>query len=707
MYIHNIYIELGGQQPEWVEDQIISVHEECGIMTFPGSKACLTDQGSWAARYNSTRTSGRKVALHTPLVYASFTLILMMKLYFLRSCLVTITLALLLSGCATPVGVKVVDSQEAYRIQTESALATGNLSEPSKKLLRRHGLLDQFEKQPTQVIAQLHRGLKSQGDEDRLFALAELAFLQAERAGDRAYFLASAVYAWALLFPEDGTGVQIQPSDPRLRLAYDFYNQALAHGLGQGAGGELRLQPGRYPLPFGTLEISLNPSGLIWGGYRLEHFVPTTSLEVRGFRNRYKTPGLGAPVAASLARGPALANIPGAKRIGPRTKVPVTVLLRLDRARASLASGRLKGRLELFTKDETPTVTVDGRELPLESDPTAALAYQLEGNPLYSAELIGLLRGGLFQGQLPKDRSQDGLFMVRPYRAGKIPIVLVHGTASSPLRWAELINELQGDPEINAHYQIWVFTYDSGNPLIYSAGRLRQALTDTVQELDPQSQDPALRRMVVIGHSQGGLLTKLTAIDSGTRFWNLASDKPFESLKLSPESRDLLRQSFFFTPLPFVERVIFVATPHRGALMASGRIGAIGAWLITLPVGVVSRFAQAATLTGDEKLVTMLRRPPTAIDSMNPEKPGIKVLASIPVSPRIPAHSIIAVEGGAARKPEGDDGVVAYRSAHIDKAASELIVNSAHSCQGQPETIEEIRRILNLHAATPASVLRP
>jgi pimeloyl-ACP methyl ester carboxylesterase len=349
---------------------------------------------------------------------------------------------------------------------------------------------------------------------------------------------------------------------------------------------------------------------------------------------------------------------------------------------------------------------VDGQELPLESDPTAALAYQLEGNPLYAAELFGLLRGGLFRGQLPRDRAQDGLFLMHPYRPGKIPLVLVHGTASSPLRWAELINELQGDPEIDARYQIWLFTYDSGNPIPYSAGRLRQALTDTLKELDPKSQDPALRRMVVLGHSQGGLLTKLTAIDSGDRIWKLVSDKPFETMQLTPESRDLLRQSLFFKPLPFVERVIFLATPQHGALMASGRIGAIGAWLVSLPVGVLTRFAQAATLSGDEKLMTKLRRPPTAIDNMNPENPGLQVLASIPVTPRIPAHSIIAVEGNGP-KEEGDDGVVAYRSAHIPEAVSEKVVRSGHSCQGQPETIEEVRRILNLHAATPAPAARP
>jgi hypothetical protein len=215
-----------------------------------------------------------------------------------------------------------------------------------------------------------------------------------------------------------------------------------------------------------------------------------------------------------------------------------------------------------------------------------------------------------------------------------------------------------------------------------------------------------LRRMVVIGHSQGGLLTKMTAIDSGQRFWNLVSDKPFETLKLPPESRDFLQQSLFFTPLSFVERVIFVATPHHGALMAAGRIGAIGAWLVSLPVGVLNRFAQAATLSGDEKLMSKLRRPPTAIDNMNPENPGVQLLASIPVTPRIPAHSIIAVEGDGP-KEQGDDGVVAYRSAHIDEAVSEKVVRSSHSCQGQPETIEEIRRILNLHAATPASSPHP
>ena len=456
----------------------------------------------------------------------------------------------------------------------------------------------------------------------------------------------------------------------------------------------------RVKLPFGTLQVTLDESGLSWGGYWLEHLIPTTTLDIRGLRNRYRSPGLGASLAASLATGQASAKVVGSERLGPRTKVPVTALLRFEQARASLASGQVRGRLELYAADQASTVTVDGREQPLESDPTAALAYQLEGSPLYAMEIAGFLRGGIFGGQIPRDRARDGLFTFHPYRPGKIPVVLVHGTASSPARWAELINELEGDPRIRKRFQIWIFLYDTGNPIGYSAGRLRAALTATVQEFDPEGKDSALRRMVVIGHSQGGLLTKLTAIDSGTRFWDRISSKPFDAVKLSSETRDLLRQSAFFTPLPFVGRVVFVSTPHHGALLATGRLGAIATWLVTLPVAVFGELAQAATTIGDEKLVAVLRKPPTAVDNMSPQNPALQILESIPVPSRIPAHSIIAVEGDGP-KEEGDDGVVAYRSAHIDEAVSERVVRWDHSCQGQPEVIEEIRHILLEHAAAP------
>lgn len=613
--------------------------------------------------------------------------------------------SVLVSGCATPVGVQPVGIQVAYAIQTESALSAEQPSEPSKTVLRRLDLMDRFEAEPAKVLAELHQGLSPADDDDRLFALAELSFLHADRAHDPSYFLASAVYAWALLFP-DGAGTQIKPSDPRYRLAYDLYNQALAKGLqparGKGdAKDELRLASGTYKLPFGTLHIDLDPTGMTWGGYRLDHFVPTTTPQVRGLRNRYNRHGIGAPLAASIAADQATAKIPGSERLGARIKVPVTALLRLDQPRAHLAEGRIEGRLEVHAADEATSVAIAGQELPLESDPTAALAYQLEGSQLYAMEITAFLRGGLFRDLIPRDRANDGLFLLHPYKPGKIPVVLVHGTASSPARWAELVNELEGDPRIRERFQIWVFTYDSGNPIGYSAARLRAALSDTLQELDPQGADAALRRMVVIGHSQGGLLTKLTSVDSGDRFWKIVSDKPFDALKLDPKTKAGLKGYAFYTPLPFVERVVFVATPHHGALLAGGRIGALAASLVRLPVNLLSTVASSIALSGEERLVKHMGHPPTAVDNMNPDNPALKVLGSLPVDPRIKAHSIIAVKGDGP-KEEGDDGVVAYKSAHIDEALTEKVVRWNHSCQGQPEVIEEIRRILYEHAGLAA-----
>ena len=94
--------------------------------------------------------------------------------------------------------------------------------------------------------------------------------------------------------------------------------------------------------------------------------------------------------------------------------------------------------------------------------------------------------------------------------AGRVPVVLVHGTASSPARWAELVNELSSDPVIQQGCQFWFFSYNTGNPVTFSAGKLREDLRMAVAELDPEGRDPALHRIVVIGHSQGGLLAKLT-----------------------------------------------------------------------------------------------------------------------------------------------------------------------------------------------------
>lgn len=218
-----------------------------------------------------------------------------------------------------------------------------------------------------------------------------------------------------------------------------------------------------------------------------------------------------------------------------------------------------------------------------------------------------------------------------------------------------------------------------------------------MQQLDPEGKDPALRQMVVIGHSQGGLLTKLTVVKSGTRFWDNFSKAPLEELNIKPETRDLLRRALFVEPVPYVRRVIFVATPHRGTPLAA--LGIVG-WLtrfITLPVNMVGVATDLLTLNKEGLLKRRIDRIPSAVENMSPSHPFIKTLSSLPIAEGVTAHSIIAVKGDGPPE-EGSDGVVPYRSAHIEPVASEKVVKSSHAVQSNPHAIEEIRRILIEHA---------
>jgi len=281
--------------------------------------------------------------------------------------------------------------------------------------------------------------------------------------------------------------------------------------------------------------------------------------------------------------------------------------------------------------------------------------------------------------------------------------VFVHGTASSPARWADMVNDLLADARLRERYAFWFFTYDSGNPIAYSGYQLRDALTQAVDRADPNGSDSCARDMVVMGHSQGGLLTKLTAIDSGDIFWANVTDKPFDELKLAPDDKELLRNTMFVKPLPFVREVIFLATPQRGSYLAGPQlVRRLAEYFVRLPSDVVRVGAGLATLAPAGTSELSLTRIPTSIDNMSPGHRFIKALAKIPLSPTVTAHSIIAVDADEPLDRAGD-GVVKYQSAHIEGVESELIVRSPHSgMQAAPATIEEVRRILLAHSERSA-----
>jgi len=106
---------------------------------------------------------------------------------------------------------------------------------------------------------------------------------------------------------------------------------------------------------------------------------------------------------------------------------------------------------------------------------------------------------------------------------------------------------------------------------------------------------------------------------------------------------------------------------------------------------------EVVTLNPELRAARSMKDIPRSTDNMDPKSPFIKNLSSLPIAPGVTAHSIIAVENRKNPKEKWNDRVVEYKSAHIDGVASELIVNSGHSTQDYPATIEEVRRILLQH----------
>ena len=599
---------------------------------------------------------------------------------------------LLATACAPPFQARHVSAREARKQVTSNALTTGEISRRTHNLLYDQDLVERYDDDPAGALAVLHTALLAgRLRPEHTVGLAELAFRHAENGGGSPYYLATAVYAWAYLFPDDKSAIP-DNFEPRVRLACELYNRGLTEGLKQGDDNvDLRAGSWSYPLPFGTLVVTLDPEALTWSGHHLTSFFPLAELEVKGFPTYYRWAGLGAPLGAGVAPREGKDQ----DLLARRARVPVTAILRLSDLSHQLRDGRLQAALEVYPGYGEETITVQNRQVPLEAEPTAAIAYTLAQTQIWKMEMTGFLRGmGVIEA-----RAQ--LVSTRPYRPGLIPVVFVHGTGSSAARWAELYNELDNDRRLHSHYQFWFFSYETGNPILYSAMKLRESLTNAVQQLDPQGRDPALRRMVVIGHSQGGMLTKLTAVESGDAFWNNVSRRPLDELRMSDETRDLLRRAMFVHPLPFVRRVIFLATPQHGSYVAGSWLAQQAARLIKAPIALTKFTKEVATLDKDALAVERLRGAPTAVDNMTPGNRFVKTLASLPIAPGVAAHSIIPVKGDL--PPQGqNDGVVEYDSAHIDGVESEVVVtHQAHSCQANPHTIAEVRRILLENLDTP------
>ena len=607
------------------------------------------------------------------------------------------------TGCATSTNKWVALRSTPRNPLTESlGLLTKHGAKPTERtvqLLRRYNLADAMEGDRHELLEKLDEIDSLNPNREHVYAAAELAYVsgkQAERAKKSSealeYYGAALLHTYRYLFDEKYSTAS-NPYDPEFRRACDLYNAALE--------GALRIVQAQGPMRPGTtqtvqacnhecqLSIQFNSEG--WHAEDIDHFEFVSDFEIHGLRNHYHNFGLGVPLIA--VRGNHAGEDPREEYYPEDLSFPVTAFLRFDlntshRERVQTAV------LELQDPLNEPNVVVGGSTIPLETDLSTPLAHTLSQPALDDNRLstLGLLKPD-------KAEQEQGLYMLEPFQADKIPVVMVHGLWSSPVTWMEMFNDLRSDPQIRKYYQFWFYLYPTGQPFWFSAAQMREDLAQMRTKLDPAGNSPALDQMVLVGHSMGGLVSRLQTVDSGNEFWNVLSERPFTDLQADDEIRDDLAHTFFFDPNPSVHRVITIGTPHRGSEFANDTTRWIGRKLIRIPTKLMHGKHQLIARNPNFFRPTAPLDISTSIDSLAPSSPLLPVLLAAHHGAWVNYNNIMGEipEKGLSAwiAPGKGDGVVTLESAGLENAESQIVVSADHSMvHRHPQSILEVRRIL-------------
>jgi len=467
----------------------------------------------------------------------------------------------------------------------------------------------------------------------------------------------------------------------------------------------------REPLEFKTstrrpCRVSVEFRGVPAHRYFFKEFLPASSVRVRGFAKRSTIDGLGAALVAS--RDAELNEHFSPPRYGSA------------KAFNGLVVPAKNGQLRVVISDPARATTyrIKRTDFRLAADFTAPLAVAMAG----SNDLrIGL--DGLFRPE--ESRKLAGIYLAEPFDPDRIPVLLIHGLGSSPIIWRDANAQVLVNPDICKNYQFWYVFYPSAQPIPQSAANVRNWIKDIHRRYDPSNKTRASQRMVVVGYSMGGVIARSLSKDVGDNVWNaFFRVSPEEMTDVSESTRDTMARMLIWEPVPSLERGIYIAAPHKGAVLADSSPARLVMRLIEIPFQVVQQQfdlfnelagslradlfdsapqnSQTSQNSQSPQTPQNLRRAEArklrlfnnSISSLSPGYPLFGALNESPTKPGFAEHSIIGNrnDGNIFRS---SDGVVAYWSSHLPDAESEFIVRATHTNIYQvPPTIAELERIL-------------
>ena len=614
----------------------------------------------------------------------------------IRIIVVVALAALLLTGCDI-VGVRQIAPKEYAAQRRSDVLSTRALSDSTIQTLNvvalsRDACAANFPRCTNTIL--YSDGLD---DERRLSALSELWLAYALQQTDRDKaindpalddYLQSARYAYAYLFYTARNPGE-RAFETRQSQVLDFYNYAVQQAVDGFFKRLPELGTNWTSTPVAGWNL-LKPNTDVYlgsGTYIPTELIAAEGLRFRGLRNIYRRDGFGSEFVAVGAT-----TTDSDQPWREPNYVPLTAVLEFPGD--SLASVLSTTDVRLYAKNPylDNSIKLDGQTIPLAANFTAPYGVWLARSGFAQQSIRSLLgRGGL---------TKPEVLLMQPYDPNRLTVVMLHGLASSPEAWINVVNEVMGDAQLRRSYQVWEVYYPTNAPVAVNLAQIRRALDDTLHHFDPSGRAVASNHIVLIGHSMGGVIARLLVSSSGDKLWSVIPERP----GLSPADKQKLQQRLApylqFSPMPQVSRAVFLAAPHRGTPVARWRLARWIGNLIRLPVTLLEEGKNITdAMQGKNAEPGAPTRLPNSIDNLSDADPFIKASSTLPISPTVRYHTIVGTYKSKGPLVDSDDGVVPYASAHLDGADSELAVPSWHDVQETPQAIIELRRILRVHAA--------
>ena len=548
-----------------------------------------------------------------------------------------------LGGCAVvsefkpSVTVRAMAPDEYVALRRGDVLGTGKLSVLTVQALRVTEIdeRDCAKSASFSCIAAI-AAVTDMDDETRTSALAELwlqhaVFLSMSTTSNEpasiSAWIETARYAYAyLFFTRRAPGERA--FEERQTQVRDWYNYAVQKTVAQLFGvrqgtpyAKAEKAKGALRLGDWTLRVDLN-ARLPNGTAMPRELLPANALGFQGLRGTYRRDGLGAELVAvtgaqsltdqnALPTGDDFSTQPAAWNEIPTPNV--TAVLRFDvRTMEELLASH-----ELVVAVYDPLVqdylSLHGQRVPLAGNFTAGYGLWLARSEFNRQSLLGLF--GRDHGI-----DQPRLYLMQPFDPQRRIIVMLHGLASSPEAWVNVANELLADEELRSAFQVWQVYYPTSMPLPASHAAIRQVLLATLQYFDSEGKTAASHGLVLVGHSMGGILARLMVSTADEQLSKWAESDPRIDLDRLGKSSTHFDPVLHFQPFQGVERVIFIATPHRGTVVAGQGLGRWVAGLIRLPLTLLEAIGDTFPVRGDTLGTTqgaLLERIPNSIDQLD------------------------------------------------------------------------------------------